>query len=177
MTPPAITLRAATSEDAAFLRALYRAARADEVSAWGWGAAEAEAFLDMQGEIEQRSRSLQIPRAEHRVVLLEGRPVGRLLVDRRPEETEVVDIALLPEARGRGLGAALLGDLLRECDAGGPRVVLTVRRGNRAEDLYRRLGFSVTREDDLLRTMAYGPPAGIAPESDTSRRDECRRRS
>ena len=52
------------------------------------------------------------------VIEVDGRPAGRLYVDRRPGDLRIVDIALLPEFRGRGIGEA--AD--RRAAAGGGRV-------------------------------------------------------
>ena len=52
-----------------------------------------------------------------------------------------MDIALLPEYRGRGIGTALLEELLVEADATGRRVTIHVERFNPARRLYERLGF------------------------------------
>ena len=38
--------------------------------------------------------------------MADGEPAGRLYVDRLPAEIRIVDIALLPAYRGRGLGTA-----------------------------------------------------------------------
>jgi ribosomal protein S18 acetylase RimI-like enzyme len=168
-----IALRPVAADDAALLEALYRASRADEVAAWGWNDGQVEAFLEMQWQIERRARAIQHPNAEHRIVVLDGRAVGRLLVDRTSDEIRIVDIGLLPEARGRGIGTALLGDLIAEAEARAVRIVLSVRRGNAAERLYRRLGFTVTGEDELQIKMAFCPLPHATAESGSSRREEC----
>ena len=57
-----------------------------------------------------------------------------------------MDIALLPEHRGNGVGSSLLRDLLAEADADGKRVTIHVERLNPALRLYERLGFSVAED-------------------------------
>jgi len=181
MTPPdppaRFALRPVVPEDSALLEELYRASRADEVSAWGWSEAQAEGFLRMQAQIEQRARAAQHPGAEHRIVVVDGRAVGRLLVDRPGDRLELVDIALTAEARGHGLGTALLRDLLLEAQTRGVPVVLRVRRGNRAESLYRKLGFAVTGEDAMNLTMTFEPPPGLAPAATAAGSPGCRIRT
>ncbi len=177
-----MVLRPLGPEDAPVLWALYRSSREEEVSAWGWAEAEVEAFLQMQWQIEQRARALQHPNAEHRMIVRDGRPIGRSIVDRAGvdragNELQLVDITLLPEARGQGVGTELLADLLSEADARGLPLVLSVRRGNRAEGLYRRLGFAVTGEDELQRRMVYSPPGRHAAPSGQSGSPECQTRS
>jgi ribosomal protein S18 acetylase RimI-like enzyme len=62
-----------------------------------------------------------------------------------PEVPELA-IAVRPSARGRGLGAALLGELIARARGLYPAMVLSVRRENPAVRLYRRFGFLVERE-------------------------------
>lgn len=74
-----------------------------------------------------------------------------------------MDLALVADARGQGLGTALLQGLLADADAEGRTVVLHVARDNPAQRLYLRLGFVVTGEDALtlrLERAAGGAAAG-----------------
>ena len=45
--------------------------------------------------------------ADFLLVLKENRPIGRLYIHRRGDEIRVIDIALLPEHRGDGIGTKL----------------------------------------------------------------------
>jgi ribosomal protein S18 acetylase RimI-like enzyme len=86
-----------------------------------------------------------------------GEDIGRLYIERWPTQHRIIDIAFLPEHRGKGLGEALLRDLLDEAAAAAKDVSIHVEKLNPAMRLYRRLGF-VTEEDkgvyDLMRWMA-----------------------
>ncbi len=133
------SFRPATTEDDALLRELYRTSRLDEVRGWGWGDAEVEAFLSQQWELERRTRPLQYPDAEHLIIVVAGRSIGRLLIDRSPERVRLVDMALLPETRDRGLGTDILNRIIDEAR---PRPVdLSVVPGGRPQRLCERLGF------------------------------------
>ena len=81
-------------------------------------------------------------------------PSGRLATDLRPpvagfylarsvlDEDELLLLAVAPEFRGHGIGAALLDDFIASARArGAQRVFLEMRRGNPAEQLYRQHGF------------------------------------
>jgi ribosomal protein S18 acetylase RimI-like enzyme len=154
------TLRPASEADSAFLWTLYRASRLDEVKAWGWPDAQVDSFLQMQWQIERRARASQYPAADHQIVLDDARPIGRLLVDRTPERTLLVDIALLPDARGGAVGTRLLRALIDEASARAVPLTLSVARDNgRAEKLYRRLGFTVVGETEVLVAMVIDPRA------------------
>ncbi|HEX5502328.1 MAG TPA: GNAT family N-acetyltransferase [Thermomicrobiales bacterium] len=161
-----VTLRPARPDDGAFLRALYAATRADELAAWGWDAARRDAFLAMQFQAQRRHYEAAWPHAEHRIVCLAGRPIGRLLVAREPGEIRLVDIALLPECRGAGIGAGLIGGLLDEGARAGLPVRLHVARENRARRLYERLGFVVVSGDHepYLLMERPAPLSSASPE-------------
>ncbi|MBJ6760450.1 GNAT family N-acetyltransferase [Myxococcaceae bacterium JPH2] len=137
------TLRSVTPEDSPFLFALYASTRAEELAAWGWAPAQSDAFLRLQWLAQQRDWSLRFPGAEHHVVLHDGRPAGRLLVSRAEdaEAWRLVDVSLLPEHRGAGLGTHLLKSLQAEAARAGRPLHLSVRGDNPARRLYARLGF------------------------------------
>jgi len=97
-------------------------------------------------------------RASFDVVIVDGEPAGRLYVHRGKTEIRIVDIALLPEHRGGGVGTRLLGNLLAEADEGGKSVTIHVERMNPALRLYERLGFSVA-EDKGVYLFLERPPA------------------
>jgi ribosomal protein S18 acetylase RimI-like enzyme len=92
------------------------------------------------------------------VILVDGEPAGRLYVHRGDRETRIVDIALLPEQRGIGIGTTLLRDLLAEADAAGKSVTMHVEQFNPALRLYERLGFSIA-EDRGVYLFLERPPA------------------
>jgi ribosomal protein S18 acetylase RimI-like enzyme len=156
MTP---ALRPATPEDDAFLFALYASTRAEELDAWGLSGPQREVFLQMQFRAQQQHYRAQMPRADHQVILVAGAPAGRLLVDRREGELRLVDIALLPEHRGRGLGTALIQALLAEAKAAAKPVRLHALNGSRAAALYTRLGFSALAADGPHVLMEWLPGA------------------
>ena len=156
MTHP-LSLRPALPEDDGFLYALYASTRAEELDAWGLAGAQREAFLRMQYLAQQQSYYAQLPRADHRVVVVDGAPAGRLLVERREEEIRLADVALLPEHRGRGLGTALVKQLLEEARAAGKPVRLHALTGGRAAALYARLGFGVLADEGPYVLMEWRP--------------------
>ena len=143
-----LNLRPAGAGDRAFFRALYHEVRAAEFAALP--PEQRAMVLDMQFEIQGRAYEMQSPGAvslvvEEAGVVEEGRaPLGRLILHRSGPVFQVVDIAVSAVARGRGLGAAVLGRVLDMARAAGSAgvVVLSVRPGNPAQRLYARLGFT-----------------------------------
>jgi ribosomal protein S18 acetylase RimI-like enzyme len=147
-------------EDDGFLLELYASTRQD-VAQWGWSAAEQEAFLRMQFEAQRRSYQSESPQAEWRIILEDDRPIGRLIVEQRPHEINLMDIALLPERRNRGMGARLIRNVMERAARLGLPVRLCVRKENPgALRLYRRLGFVVIEEMemDFLMEWLSSPP-------------------
>lgn len=156
MTP---TLRAVDPGDAPLVRALV-AARRPEL------AGLPEAVLDMQVEAQRRDYAARFPSAREEIVVLDGRAVGRWWVDRGGEPWHLLDIVLLPEARGAGLGTALLRDLLAEADRAGATVRLTVEVAlPRVRALYARLGFAGAGVDGAHEVMERRPRARAAPRA------------
>jgi hypothetical protein len=80
-------------------------------------------------------------------------PVGRLLVDCRPDCWRVVDIALLPGYQRKGLGGWALALCMHKCGEEAGRIKLSVRPGNPARRLYERLGFRLIHGDLLTVEM------------------------
>ncbi len=81
------------------------------------------------------------PDCEFSLLLVDGTPAGRLYVDRRDDEIRIVDIALLESYRNRGIGGALMSELLDEGESSRLPVRAHVERDNPATRLYDRLGF------------------------------------
>lgn len=151
---PAPTLRPAEPGDAAFLRSLYASTRLEELSLLD--PAQRDAFLELQWRARQRDYRARYPGAEDEIVVVGGVSAGHLLVARGEGELVVVDIALLPEFRGRGIGSQLLCRLLDEAAGRGMVVQLHVALSNPALRLYRRLGFRLVREEGLYALMERG---------------------
>jgi ribosomal protein S18 acetylase RimI-like enzyme len=156
----AITLRPVGEGDEGFLYQVYASTRHEELAPVPWTEAQKADFLRMQFGAQSRYYAENYPDAAFLVVLRDGRPAGRLYVDRRPDGIRIIDIALLPEHRGAGIGTALLADLLAEGDREGKPVSLRVERFNPALRLYERLGFR--RIDDTGVYYLLERPAGGA---------------
>jgi ribosomal protein S18 acetylase RimI-like enzyme len=153
----ALELRPAGPGDESFLFALYASTRAEELALVPWNDAQKDAFLRMQFDAQRGHYADQFPDAAHDVVLVDGEPGGRLYVDRRADDIHVVDIALMPEYRGHGIGTALLTTILEEADATGKTVSIYVEHLNPARRLYERLGFVEVSEEGVYALLERRP--------------------
>jgi ribosomal protein S18 acetylase RimI-like enzyme len=114
-------------------------------------------FLDMQFRAQHAHYQQHYPQADWLVTMRGGEDVGRLYIERWPSQHCIIDIALLPAHRGRGLGSALLRDLLDEAATAGKAVSIHVEKNNPAMRLYHRLGFTTEADKgvyDLMRWSA-----------------------
>lgn len=156
--PVDVSLRPATAADDSFLHRLYASTRADELALTGWDEHAQDTFIRMQRTAQTRAYTVSHPYARCDIVLVDDRPAGRLYVDRAAAAIHVLDISLLPGHRGRGTGTRLLTALLTEAERTRRAVTLNVARFNRALSLYLRLGFTVTREDEVYLDLAWTAP-------------------
>jgi ribosomal protein S18 acetylase RimI-like enzyme len=152
-----LTFRRIGEANLAFLAGLYASTRTEELAVTGWTDAEKAQFLDMQFRAQHAHYQQYYPKADWLLTMRAGVDIGRLYVERWPSQHCIIDIAFLPDYRGKGLGAALLRDLMDEAAAAAKDVSIHVEKFNPAMRLYKRLGF-VTEDDkgvyDLMRWKA-----------------------
>ena len=144
--------------DRELLLAVYASTRAAELAQVQWAPGAREAFLRQQFEAQDAYYREYYAGASFDVIEVDGRAAGRLYVDRWPYEIRIVDVALLPEFRGRGIGERLLRELIAEAEASGRSLTIHVEQGNPARRLYERLGFVPVAERGHNTLMSAGPP-------------------
>lgn len=144
--PDHLSFRRERDGDRAFLCRLYASTREQELAVTGWDEGQKREFLQMQFEAQHSHYRKYFSNADFMVILAGEQPVGRYYLNRREREIRVIDIALLPEWRNRGLGSMLMRDLLQQARRDGSPVRLHVEKFNPALRLYERLGFRA-RED------------------------------
>jgi ribosomal protein S18 acetylase RimI-like enzyme len=149
-----ITLRRSTPGDRALLEAVYASTRETELALVPWDDVAKRAFVAQQFAAQDEHYRTHYPGATLDVVEADGQPAGRLYVHRGQTDIRIMDIALLPEFRGRRIATRLLQDLLEEGRASGRRVSIHVERGNPARRLYERLGLRAVEEHGIYVLMA-----------------------
>lgn len=156
---PGLRLRPATPADRPFLVTVYGSTRADELAPVPWSDEQKHAFVEMQFAAQDAHYRAHYSGASFDVIELDGEPVGRLYVHRRERELRVMDVALVPAARGLGVGTRLLTDLLAEGARLGKAVTIHVEQHNRARELYLRLGFTPVELHGIYELLEVPAPA------------------
>ena len=160
LTGRSIALRPTRAGDEEFLYGVYASTRQEELAQTGWGEALIETFLRQQFDAQSSYYREHYQDTSFDVILADGRPIGRLYVARWPEEIRIVDIALLPENRGAGVGTALLRDLISESEASAKPLSIHVERFNPALRLYERLGFREVEDKGVYLLMQRASGTG-----------------
>jgi GNAT superfamily N-acetyltransferase len=153
-----LTLRPITTEDELFLVHVYRGTREDELALTNWSDVQKDSFVRMQFTAQHAHYQQHFSDAAFDVLLHRGAPIGRLYVDRTGDDILLIDIALVREARGAGIGTAILHALQDEARETRKPLALYVEKFNPARRLYDRLGFQPVDEGDVYWFMRWHPP-------------------
>ena len=156
-----ISLRSVTDADKDFLLELYQTSRGDDLRELGWDEDRISEFLSMQHEAQQVFYQTDYQQALDEIILIEGGPAGRLIVERREHEIRCVDIALLPGHRGAGVGTFLIQRLQEEARQANKPLRLQIIRFSRSVNLFERLGFVRTSETGTHFQMEWRTPASV----------------
>jgi ribosomal protein S18 acetylase RimI-like enzyme len=153
-----LALKAVAPEDEEFLLGVYMSTRERELAQVEWGEGQKEQFVRWQFGLQRREYDARFPRAEYDVILVDGRPAGRIWVGDDGTQIRLLDIALLPEFQNRGVGKLLLLRLIER--ARGERLPLrhmVYVLNDDAHRFYERLGFAVIEEFGAYKHMEWRP--------------------
>jgi len=109
----------------------------------------------MQFNAQSADYQANYPQAQFSIIERDGTPVGRLIVDRQEKAIHIIDIALLPEGRGAGIGTRFLRGLMEEARLSGRSLSIHVEKFNRALQLYLRLGFRPIEDKGIYLLMQW----------------------
>lgn len=93
----------------------------------------------------------------YEIVEVDGKSVGAMAVMEYSDYVFLAEIQLLPEFQNRGIGTAVISDLLSKAKNIGKPVHVQLLKGNRVVSLYQRLGFSVYEETKTHYKMKHFP--------------------
>ena len=147
--------RPAIDGDADFLARLYASTRMDLHSATA-DTAFVATLMAMQQRFQAAGYRQSFPAADYLVLEHGGAPCGRIVLDAAADALRLVDIALLPEVRGRGLGRHVLRALQACAGRRALPLTLSVHHANPdARRLYLALGFQSASRDDVCEQMVW----------------------
>jgi GNAT superfamily N-acetyltransferase len=152
-----VKFRAIKNSDQPFLQKLYFSTRWKELEPVPWSNEQKDVFLKSQFDAQHSHYQKYFPAASFDLVLYKNVPIGRLYLDRRADEIRIIDIALLPEYRNRGIGSQLLQDVIADAAKSRLLVRIHVEQHNPAMGLYERLGFKKIHEEGVYWLMEWKP--------------------
>src|SRR4051794_36843744 len=159
-----LRLRPERAEDEPFRFQLFCQSRPAEFALLQLEAAAFEQLLRFQFQAQASSYSAKFPNARFDIIELDDRPIGRIVVDRPGAVLHIVDQAIIPVLRNRGIGTAIMKALMGEAAETALPVRLKVASSNDPSmRLYLRLGFVPIASDPLYIEMEWRPPAPATP--------------
>jgi len=153
-----LSLRPAQAADEAFLFRLFGDTQ-DHLSLLRSNEALWNVLVDVQYRGRKTTYETNYPAAEDFVLCRGGEAVGRLLINREVDCLRILDIAILADFRGQGIGSWAVRQWQLQAEEIGARIELSVNPANPARWLYERLGFRATDEDTMQVAMAWRSPS------------------
>jgi GNAT superfamily N-acetyltransferase len=151
-----LSLRPAQPEDELFLLRLFGETQ-DQLALLRPNQVLWNTLVDIQYRGRKMTYSQHFPAAEDAILCKEDQPVGRLLIHHEAGCLRVVDIAVVAQLRGQGIGTWVLRQCQLQAADCGKRVELSVNPTNPALQLYERLGFRAVNDDPMNVTMVWSP--------------------
>jgi ribosomal protein S18 acetylase RimI-like enzyme len=157
--PENLGIRPAREHDTGFLENLYRASRDDLRLIEGEDDFIEEIIL-MQYRAQTQGYGQTHPNAMYFIVEKLDERIGRIIVDFGHNEVRLVDITLIPAARGKGFGNVIIKALQQAAQQTRTPLTLSVHHGNPlAKRLYQSLGFrSEQSNHPMVELMIWYPP-------------------
>jgi GNAT superfamily N-acetyltransferase len=152
-----VSFRPETPDDDAFLRRLITATIIEELGAETWPEPMRTHLAGVQYTMRRQGVRGRYPHGESRIVLADGAEAGWLYTAALPEVVWLVEVMILPEHRGQGIGSAALRDVIGSAGARPVRLKVNVTN-TRAIGLYERLGFRRVGGDAVQHLMERTGP-------------------
>jgi len=153
-----VALRPALPSDEGFLRDLIVDTIAGELGASAWPEPMRSHLLGLQYTARRHSSRVDFPEAMSQVIQANGKDSGWVLVNAMHHEVRVIEIMVAPELRGKGIGTAVIRDLLASASRTGKPMRLSVNITNSgAIRLYERLGFRRIDGNEVQHIMEAPP--------------------
>jgi ribosomal protein S18 acetylase RimI-like enzyme len=149
-----ISRRSESLADEPFLHRLLLERTAQKLGLDHLPAPMREQILTMQVRLRLGSVRANYSDGSSEIILLNGQPVGWVFICETRGELRLVEIVVLSECRGQGIGAATIGEIIARAERASKPVRLRVDAMNTsAFRLYERLGFRRTGGDEVQHEM------------------------
>ncbi|HSE24925.1 MAG TPA: GNAT family N-acetyltransferase [Pyrinomonadaceae bacterium] len=157
--PSNITLRPVVLGDQDFLIEVYASTRAEELAIMPWTDEQRDQFIRSQFNAQQQYYAEKYPTGTHDVILSDGQRAGRIYVARLDQEIRIIDIAVIPAERNRGIGSYLIKQLLEEATGKNKITRIFVEDFNPSLSLFKRFGFNMIEQHGFHLLLQWTPPA------------------
>jgi GNAT superfamily N-acetyltransferase len=155
-----LRLRAEQPDDREFRYRLFCDSRLPEWYVVQLDPAVRERLMQHQFRAQTVSYNACFPNARFDIIELHNEPIGRIVVDRPGTMVHIVDQAIVPRLRSKGIGTALMRALLDEAARTGVPARLKVASGNDPSlRLYLRLGFVPIEQSATYIELEWRAPA------------------
>ncbi len=156
-TSSKISLRPVVDADREFLFEVYAAGREIELAAVPWDEAMKRVFVEHQYAAQDSFYQTEYPGSTQQMIMIDREPAGRIYLSRRTDEIAILDLAVVPRFRKRGIATRLIKDLQAEATRHGQSIRVFIETFNPADRLFVSLGFSQTSEDGMSRRFDWFP--------------------
>ena len=160
-----IKLRPVEEKDTAFIEAVYRTTREVELNFTNWSEHQKNAFISMQSTAQLAEYKTKFPGARFQVIIYNKKNAGRFFTGENETEIRLLDITLLPQFRGKGIGTDLLQQLKERSNNIQKKISLHVEATNPILKLYQRLGFIYIKNNGRHYYMERQPEKFSNPSS------------
>src|SRR4051812_40947442 len=155
-----LTLRPEEENDRTFRYRLFCQSRPPEWDMVQLDPQVREHLMRHQFEAQTRGYLTQFPKARFDIIELDDQPIGRIVVDRPADIVHLVDQAIVPAWRNKGLGTAIMRTLMDEVRERALPLRLMVGSSNDPSlRLYLPLGFVPIADTPMYIELEWRAPA------------------
>jgi ribosomal protein S18 acetylase RimI-like enzyme len=135
-----------SDSDQGFLHGLYRSLREPELSLVPWSEEQKAAFVASQFAAQHQHYLSAYPNGLFQIIKMDDLCVGRFYVSQSEDQIRIIDLTILPEFRGRGIGTQILSETL---ESAGKRVTIYLESFSESVGLFERLGFRIVKDEGI----------------------------
>lgn len=152
-----IKFKAISDEDMAFLLHVYSTTRWEEMIQAPWSDVQRHEFLNQQFQAQHVHYQTYYTTAEFLLIVKDNQNIGRLYIDRNKSTFCIIDIALIPEFKYKGIGTKILQEIIKEAQITDKKIVIHVESFNPAYKWYEKLGFKQVEDKGVYQYMEWYP--------------------